>query len=64
MGPPKEKRMLKGKPPPVDKLIVPAIGIALAIVAYQFVRGILRAEVSGNSLRYHEFLASLDEFVN
>jgi hypothetical protein len=46
MGPPKEKKVLKGKPPPVDKLIVPAIGIALAIVAFQFVRGILRAEVS------------------
>jgi hypothetical protein len=47
MGPPKEKKMLKGKPPPVDKLIVPAIGVALAIVAFQFVRGILRAEVRG-----------------
>lgn len=34
-----------GQPPPVDKLIKPAIGIAIALVAYQFVRGI-GAEVS------------------
>jgi hypothetical protein len=47
MAPPqKEKKLKKGKPPPIDKLLVPAIGIAIAIVAFQFVKGILRAEVS------------------
>ena len=34
---PKKK---KGQPPPVDKLLKPAIGIALALVAYQFFRGL------------------------
>ena len=34
-----------GTPPPVDKLIKPAIGVALAIVAYQFLQGI-SSEVS------------------
>jgi hypothetical protein len=39
---PKKKN---GQPPPVDKLIKPAIAIALAMVVYQFIRGI-GAEVS------------------
>lgn len=34
---PKEK---KGRPPPVDKLLKPAIGIALALLAYQFLKGL------------------------
>jgi hypothetical protein len=36
------KKQSKGseRPPPVDKLIKPAVGIALAIVAYQFFTGI------------------------
>jgi len=38
---PKEK---KGKPPPVDKLLKPAVGVALALLAYNFLKG-LGAEV-------------------
>ena len=34
----------KERPPPVDKLILPAIGIGLALLAYQFFKGI-KAEV-------------------
>jgi hypothetical protein len=30
----------KEKPPPVDRLILPAIGIGLALLAYQFFSGI------------------------
>lgn len=30
----------KERPPPVDKLIIPAIGIGLAILAFQFLKGI------------------------
>jgi hypothetical protein len=38
----KEKKHSKGKerPPPVELLIKPAIGIALALLAYQFISGI------------------------
>lgn len=48
MAPPqrKEKKVNKGKPPPIDKLIVPAIGLAIGIVAFQFIKGIIRADVS------------------
>jgi hypothetical protein len=42
----KIKKKLKGKPPPVDKLLKPAIVCAIAVVAYQFFAGI-KAEVSG-----------------
>ncbi|GKY91887.1 hypothetical protein MPSEU_000160300 [Mayamaea pseudoterrestris] len=35
--PPKTKN---GTPPPVDKLLMPAVGIALALLAYQFFKGI------------------------
>jgi len=41
-GPSKPK---KGQPPPVDKLIKPAIGIGLAMLVYQFIKG-LNSEVS------------------
>eukprot|EP00977_Amphora_coffeiformis_P001335 scaffold278_cov195-Amphora_coffeaeformis.AAC.20 len=34
------KKVKKGTPPPVDKLLKPAIGVALALVAYQFMRGL------------------------
>ena len=34
------KKVKKGTPPPVDKLLKPAIGVALALVAYQFIRGL------------------------
>ena len=34
----------KERPPPVEKLIKPAIGIGLALLAYQFIKGI-RSEV-------------------
>jgi hypothetical protein len=37
-----------GQPPPVDKLIKPAIFVALAMVVYQFFRGI-GAEVCSGS---------------
>ena len=42
----KTKKQGKGKerPPPVDKLIKPAIGIGLALLAYQFFKGI-KAEI-------------------
>lgn len=36
----KPKKVKKGTPPPVDKLLKPAIGVALALVAYQFFRGL------------------------
>ena len=34
------KKVKKGTPPPIDKLLKPAIGVALALVAYQFIRGL------------------------
>lgn len=37
---PREAKVKKGKPPPVDKLLLPAIGIALALLAYQFLKGL------------------------
>ena len=36
----KKKSKGKERPPPVDRLIVPAIGIGLALLAYQFLAGI------------------------
>ena len=30
----------KERPPPIDKLIKPAVGLALALLAYQFFKGI------------------------
>lgn len=41
----KQQPVKSGQPPPVDKLMKPAIGVALAIVGYQFFRG-LGADVS------------------
>lgn len=35
--PPKAKN---GTPPPVDKLLKPAIGVGIALLAYQFLKGI------------------------
>lgn len=35
----KPKKEKKGTPPPIDKLLIPAIGIAAAMMAYQFYRG-------------------------
>jgi hypothetical protein len=43
---PKKDKKAKGKPPPVDKLIIPAIGLAIGIVAFQFIKGIIGADVS------------------
>jgi len=40
MGPPKLAKVKKGQPPPIDKLIKPAIGIGLALLAYQFFKGL------------------------
>lgn len=34
------KKQKKGQPPPVDKLLKPAIGVALALIGYQFIRGL------------------------
>jgi hypothetical protein len=34
------KKLKKGTPPPIDKLLKPAIGVALALIIYQFVRGL------------------------
>ncbi|GAX12684.1 hypothetical protein FisN_15Hh160 [Fistulifera solaris] len=39
MAPPKVKKPKNGTPPPIDKLIIPAIGIGLALLAYQFIKG-------------------------
>jgi hypothetical protein len=33
---PKPPKIKNGRPPPVDKLIIPAVVVALAILAYQF----------------------------
>lgn len=45
MAPKKEPKVKKGTPPPIDKLLIPAIVVALAIVAYQFLKG-LGAEIT------------------
>lgn len=37
---PKAAKTKKGQPPPVDKLIKPAIGVGLALLAYQFFKGL------------------------
>lgn len=42
---PKVKKPKNGKPPPIDKLVLPAIGIGLALLAYQFIKG-MTADVS------------------
>ena len=34
---PKIKKAKKGSPPPIDRLLKPAIGVALAMVVYQFI---------------------------
>ena len=36
---PKQKKAKKGKPPPIDKLLVPAIVVGAAMLAYQFLKG-------------------------
>jgi hypothetical protein len=36
----KPTKVKTGSPPPVDKLLKPAVGIALALLAYQFFKGI------------------------
>ena len=46
----------KERPPPVDKLILPAIGIGLAILTYQFFQGI-RAEVRYFELTVYAYIA-------
>ncbi|KAL7577702.1 hypothetical protein ACA910_015210 [Epithemia clementina (nom. ined.)] len=38
--PAKKPKVKNGEPPPIDKLLKPAIGVALALVAYQFIRGL------------------------
>jgi hypothetical protein len=40
MAPKKKSSKGKERPPPVDKLLKPAVVVALAIVAYQFFKGI------------------------
>jgi hypothetical protein len=45
---PKPLKKKNGRPPPIDKLMKPAIGIGLALLAYQFFKGI-GAEVSLSS---------------
>jgi len=42
---PRQAKPKKGRPPPVDKLLLPAIGVAFALLVYQFMKG-LGAEVS------------------
>lgn len=63
--PPKKKTR---EPPPVDKLIKPAIGIGLALLAYQFMKG-LSSEVSStgtfNALDpHHEALPHISFQIN
>lgn len=42
---PRPPKVKKGSPPPIDKLLVPAIVVGVAMLAYQFFKG-LSAEVS------------------
>ena len=35
----KEKKEKKGRPPPIDKLMMPAIVVGAAMLAYQFLKG-------------------------
>jgi hypothetical protein len=37
---PKPPKTKKGTPPPIDKLVKPAIGVALALLGYYFFQGI------------------------
>lgn len=39
MGQPKQKKKKNGQPPPIDKLMKPAIAVGLAMLAYQFIKG-------------------------
>lgn len=48
-----KKGKTTSKPPPIDKLLIPAIGLALALLAYQFFKGIT-AEVRMQNI--HLFL--------
>jgi len=48
MAPKTIKKTKKGKPPPIDKLAVPAIVVGAALLAYQFIQGIT-ADVSCQS---------------
>lgn len=41
----KPTKSKQGQPPPIDKLIKPAIAVGLALLAYQFFKG-LNTEVS------------------
>jgi hypothetical protein len=52
MAPPKEKKVKKGTPPPIDKLLIPAIGLTLAMLAYQFLKGV------GADVRHRAFSMS------
>lgn len=52
-----KKNIKKGKPPPIDKLIKPAIGIGLALLAWQFIKG-LNSEVSCTCASHHRLFAS------
>jgi hypothetical protein len=45
MAPKKKSSKGKERPPPVDKLLKPAVAVAIAIVAFQFFKGI-NSEVS------------------
>jgi hypothetical protein len=45
----KKRRTATLEPPPVDKLIMPAIVIGLAMLAYQFIKGI-SSEVRGREI--------------
>jgi hypothetical protein len=36
----KNKKNMTEKPPPIDKLLKPAIGVVIAFVAYYFMKGI------------------------
>lgn len=61
----KKPKIKKNEAPPVDKLIKPAIGVALAIVAYQFIRGLgggvsdIRGHESGDELTRRTHLCCL-----
>jgi multisubunit Na+/H+ antiporter MnhC subunit len=49
-GPASSKKRRTLEPPPVDRLILPAIVIGLAMLAYQFIKGIT-SEVSIAAVR-------------
>jgi hypothetical protein len=66
-GPPKivpkvGKTSATTKPPAIDKLLIPAIVLAVAVVAYQFLKGITaEVRINSGSLLFFLFVFFVDE---